>query len=92
MPSGTSLDGLRVLLHEVKCIFFHSRVLRDFFLYFVGVRSRVLKVFGRGGVEGRVPSLMTSPLESKVPKFYFISFTFDGRPRGGGLKRERNEV
>ena len=34
-------------------------------------------VMGRGGGEGRVPSLMTSAVEREVSDFYFFSFFFD---------------
>jgi hypothetical protein len=32
---------------------------------------------GRGGGEGRVPSLMTAAVEREVPNSYFFSFFFD---------------
>jgi hypothetical protein len=32
---------------------------------------------GRGGGEGRVPSLMTAAVESEVSDSYFFSFFFD---------------
>jgi hypothetical protein len=37
----------------------------------------VLQVFGRGGDEGRVPSLMAAAVESEAPKSYFIISSFD---------------
>ena len=43
----------------------------------VGVGSRLLQVLGRGGVEGRVPSLMTSAVESEASRSNFFSFIFD---------------
>jgi len=41
-----------------------SRILRVVLVVLVGVGSLVLKVFGRGGAEGRVSSLMTYAAES----------------------------
>jgi hypothetical protein len=32
---------------------------------------------GRGGGEGRVPSLLTSSVEREVSKSYFFSFVYD---------------
>jgi hypothetical protein len=47
---------------------------------------------GRGGGEGRVPSLMTAAVEIELPiLIYFIS-SLMCRPWGIRLKRERNEV
>jgi hypothetical protein len=37
---------------------------------------------GRGGGEGRVPSLMTSAVEREVSNVYFLSFFFDVSPIG----------
>jgi hypothetical protein len=48
---------------------------------------------GRGGDEGRVPSLMAAAVEREVSNSYFFSFFFDVcRPWGVRLQRERNEV
>jgi hypothetical protein len=37
---------------------------------------------GRGGGEGRVPSLMTAAIEREFSSFYFFSFFFDESPMG----------
>jgi hypothetical protein len=37
---------------------------------------------GRGGGEGRVPSLMNAAVEREVPNSYFFSFFFDMSPMG----------
>ena len=47
---------------------------------------------GRGGGEGRVPSLMTAAVEKEVFDSYFFLSSLMCRPRGIRLKRERNEV
>jgi hypothetical protein len=35
---------------------------------------------GRGGAEGRVPSLMTAAIEREVTNYYFFYFFFDVSP------------
>jgi hypothetical protein len=47
---------------------------------------------GRGGGEGRVPSLMAAAVEREVFDSYFFSFFFDVSSMGHSLKQERNEV
>jgi hypothetical protein len=47
---------------------------------------------GRGGGEGRVPSLMTAAVEREVSNSCFFFFSLMCRPWGIRLKRERNEV
>ena len=47
---------------------------------------------GRGGGEGRVPSLMTYAVEREVPNSYFFLSSSMCRPWGIRLKRELNEV
>jgi hypothetical protein len=47
---------------------------------------------GRGGSEGRVPSLVTAAVDIKFSDSYFLSFFFDVSSMGIRLKRERNEV
>jgi len=43
----------------------------------VSVGSRVLKVLGHGGGEGRFPSLMAAAVESEASESYIFSFIFD---------------
>jgi hypothetical protein len=45
---------------------------------------------GRGGSEGRVPSLVTAAVDIKFSESYFLSFFFDVSSMGIRLKRERN--
>ena len=47
---------------------------------------------GRGGGEGRVPSLMAAAVEREVFDSYLFSFFFDVSSMGNSLKQERNEV
>jgi len=47
---------------------------------------------GRGGGEGRVPSLRSATAESKASTSYSFSFIFDAPSVGYWYKRERNEV
>ena len=47
---------------------------------------------GRGGVEGRVPSLMTAAVEREFPILISFLSSLMCRPWGIRLKRERNEV
>jgi hypothetical protein len=42
---------------------------------------------GRGGGEGRVPSLMTAAVEREVSKSYFFSFFFDVSSMGHSALR-----
>jgi hypothetical protein len=45
-----------------------------------------------GGVEGRVPRLMTAAVESDVSNSFVFIYSLMCRPWGIQLKRERNEV
>ena len=47
---------------------------------------------GRGGGEGRAPSLMAAAVEREVPNSYFFLSSLMFRPWGIRLKRERNAV
>jgi hypothetical protein len=69
---------------------FYSRVLRVVWVVWVGVSSRVVSVMGRGGGEGRVPSLMAASVEREVTYSNFFSLNY--RPWGIRLKRERNYI
>jgi hypothetical protein len=55
-------------------IIFYSLVLR---VVWIGVGSRVPQVLGRGGGEGRVPSLMAAAVEREISQSYFFSCVFD---------------
>ena len=47
---------------------------------------------GRGGGEGRVPSLMTAAIKREVPNSYIFSFFFDVPSMGHSERAWRNSL